>query len=495
MDHVDVAVEDVRDDLRRRRLVALALRRRAERDDDLAEDVELDRRDLVVAGELEVGVDQLRLAEVVRARVERGADPEAEQLAAGGRLCPPLLDARRTDEVERHLHRPRVVARVVDAAVRRLVRHVLGLDEVLAADLDRIDPERVRDDVDHALGEPELLHARVAAVRRHGRLVRHRLGELEPDVAPLVEAGRDLRPDHAAERLVAEVRAGVVDRLRPEAEQRAVGLHRDLGALEPALVAVRHRLVELGPPLGPLDRAVELAREQAARDELRVRRDLVAEAAADVLRDDAQLVEPDAHRRAHHDRGEARELVVREHRPLARAAVVLDERAVALERRRVEAVEVELVDRDDVIGLGERRVDVAPLPDAGVREVAAAVLVEHGCPVGERLARVDDDIERLVVDHHELGRVTRQLAGLGDDGDDGLAEVAHLADGERVVLDVAAGRSGDLEERIGQDRHLVARQRAEHAGQLERGGDVDRGDRGVRVGRRARSAGSPSPCA
>ena len=121
---------------------------------------------------------------------------------------------------------------------------------------------------------------------------------------------------------------------------------------------------------------------------------------------------------------------------------------------------MELVDRDDVVGLGERRVDVAPLPDAGVREVAAAVLVEHGCPVGERLARVDDDVERVVVDHHELGRVTRQLAGLGDDGDDGLAEVAHLADRERVVLDVAAGRSGDLEERIGQDRHLVARQRA-----------------------------------
>ena len=301
--------------------------------------------------------------------------------AASARRSSMLVGA---DELERHVQRPRVVAGVVDAAVRRLVRHVLGLDVVLAADLDRIEPERVRDDVDDPLGEPELLHARVAAVRRDGRLVRHRLRELEPDVAPLVHPGRDLRPDHAAERLVAEIRAGVVDRLRAEAEQRAVGLDRDLGALEPALVAVRHRLVELGPPLRPLDRAVELAREQAADDELRVRRDLVAEAAADVLRDDAQLVEPDAHRRAHHDRREAGELVVRVHRPLARAAVVLDERAVALERRRVEAVEVELVDRDDVVGLGERRVDVAPLPDARVREVAAALLVEHGRALGER---------------------------------------------------------------------------------------------------------------
>ena len=86
VDGVDVAAEDVRDDLRGGRLVALALRRRPERDDDLAEDVELDGRDLVVARELQVGVDQLRLAEVVRAGVEGRADAEAEQLAARGRL-------------------------------------------------------------------------------------------------------------------------------------------------------------------------------------------------------------------------------------------------------------------------------------------------------------------------------------------------------------------------------------------------------------------------
>jgi hypothetical protein len=46
---VDRAAEDVGHDLRRGRLVPLSLWRRAERDDDLAEDVELDGRDLVVA--------------------------------------------------------------------------------------------------------------------------------------------------------------------------------------------------------------------------------------------------------------------------------------------------------------------------------------------------------------------------------------------------------------------------------------------------------------
>ena len=327
--------------------------------------------------ELELRVDHPRLAEVVRAGVERRADADTEQAAARLRLRAALLDRAPADQVGRDVEHLRVVARVVDAAVRGLVRHVLGLDVVALPHLDRVELELVRDDVDHALGEPEVLHARVAAVRRARRLVRRDLRELEADVPPLVDARCDLRPDDAAERLVAEPRAGVVERLRAEAEQRAVVLHGDLGVVEPALVAVRHRHVEVGAPFRPLHRPVELAREQAARDELRMRRDLVAEAAADVLRDEAQLVEAAAHRRAHHDLREARELVVRVERPLPRAAVELDERAVALERSRVEAVEVQLVDLHDLVGLGERRVEVAPLVDALPHEVRAGVLVQH----------------------------------------------------------------------------------------------------------------------
>ena len=212
-------------------------------------------------------------------------------------------------------------------------------------------------------------------------------------------------------------------------------------------------------------------------------RDLVAEASADVLRDDAELVESDSHRRPHHDRGETRELVVRVQRPLAGTAVVLDERAVAFEGRRVEPVEVQLTDRDDVVRLRERRVDVAPLPDAGVREIAAAVLVEHRCAVLQRDARVDDDIERLVVDQHQFCRIARELAALGDDRHDCLTDVADLADRECVVLHVPAGRRRDLEEGVRQDRHLVAGQRPVHAGQLEGRRDVDRLDPRMRVRR------------
>src|SRR5205823_14639060 len=94
----------------------------------------------------------------------------------------------------------------------------------------------------------------------------------------------------------------------------------------------------------------QLARQQAARDEVRVEADLVAEGAADVLRDESELVEPDAQGRRHPDRSDAGHLVVAVHRPLPGAAVVLDEAARALERRRRETLEVQALDLDDTVG-------------------------------------------------------------------------------------------------------------------------------------------------
>ena len=85
------ATEDLGDDLRRRRLVSLPLRHGAERHHHLAEDVELHGRDFVVPGELQLGVDDHRLAEIVRTGIERGADADAEALASGFRVAAPFF--------------------------------------------------------------------------------------------------------------------------------------------------------------------------------------------------------------------------------------------------------------------------------------------------------------------------------------------------------------------------------------------------------------------
>ena len=109
--------------------------------------------------------------------------------------------------------------------------------------------------------------------------------------------------------------------------------------------------------------------------------------------------------------------------------------------------------------------------------------MKHRCVRLECATGVHHDLERLVVDHHELRRITGELSCLGDDGGDRLADVPRLADRKRVVLDLAARVGGDLEERVGEERDLVAGERPVHAGKLERGAHIDRGDLRVRVRR------------
>ncbi len=141
---------------------------------------------------------------------------------------------------------------------------------------------------------------------------------------------------------------------------------------------------------------------------------------------------------------------------------------------------MELVDLDHLVGLGDRAVEVAPIEDARPDDVGAGLLVEHRRIGALRLARIDEDVQRLVFDLDELGSVARELARGRDDRCDRLADEPRLAHREGVVLDVGAGRRRELEERVGEDRDLVARQRPVDVPELERLRDVDAED--LRVG-------------
>ena len=330
------------------------------------------------------------------------------------------------DQLEHHVERGRIVAGVVDAAVRSLVRHLLRLDVVALPDIHGVEPELGRDDVDDSLCQPQVLHPRVPAVRRHRRLVGADLREVDLDVPPAVQARRHLRPDDAAERLVARERPAVVEGAHLEAGHRAVGLHRDLDVQKRALVPVRVRHVLVRAPLGPLDGATELPREQAQDDELRMEADLVAEASPDVLRNEAELVDPGAQGRRHPDRADTGHLVIAVDRPLPHALVELDERARALERRRGEPVEVESLDLHDVVRLCQRCVSVTPFEDARPHDVRAGFVVEDHL-VLERLRRVDENRKLVVLDLDELGCVARELARGGADSSDWLALVTDAA--------------------------------------------------------------------
>ena len=109
-----------------------------------------------------------------------------------------------------------------------------------------------------------------------------------------------------------------------------------------------------------------------------------------------------------------------------------------------------------------------------LHDVRPGVGEEQHLVSGARLG-VDDDRQRVVVDDDELGRVGRLIAVLGDDCDDGLADVAHGADGHEGT----AHRFGKArihvrcEPELGQ---VLARENGDHPRRGPRLVDVDRED-------------------
>ena len=170
-----------------------------------------------------------------------------------------------------------------------------GGDQVAAAQLDRVDPELGRDDVEHALAhEGGLGHPRAAVgADRRGR--RHHAVRDERERLPAVRAGKvPGRQQRRQDPLRADVGA-LVDPVRAaEAEQRPVGLRRHL-----ELVHLRAGVVGgdevlrpvLDPPHGPAD----AEGEQRDEDVLGVELAAGAEAAADVDLDEphALRLEPE----------------------------------------------------------------------------------------------------------------------------------------------------------------------------------------------------------
>ena len=139
----------MRDDLRERRLVALALRLDAELEDRLPGRMDaqlgrvehLDPEDVVLAARARA--DDLGEA--------READPDQPPFLARPLLL--LAQLLVADALERLVERRLVVAGVVLEAGRGRVRELVRLDEVLPPQLGRVDAELVRRGLDEPLDE------------------------------------------------------------------------------------------------------------------------------------------------------------------------------------------------------------------------------------------------------------------------------------------------------------------------------------------------------
>ena len=163
------------------------------------------------------------------------------------------------------------------------VRHLGLRDQVAAAELDAVDAEVLRHDVEQPLAEEVGLEAAGPAIGADRRLVGHQQRDIEIDIRNAIRTRHELRDIARADRAIgAHIGAHVGIGVAAQAEDRAVLSAGDLDiAFRLARMVHRHQV--LAPVLGPLDRPADMARGERDQKILRIELAARAEAAADVV--------------------------------------------------------------------------------------------------------------------------------------------------------------------------------------------------------------------
>ena len=334
-------------------------------------------------------------------------DADAHQLAALALLGLLLAQAGVVDDLHRLLEGTCVVAAVVLPAGGRLVGERLLRDEVLDPELGRVPPQFLGQHVGHALdGVDGLGHAERAAVGDAARgLVGVGAVHLDEAVLEVVRAGADREePRRELGRVGGGVGVAVVgQRLDAQRRDLAVLVGAELGV---DVVVARERvgLQVLHPVLDPLDRLAQHDRRGGRDHVAGVDGHLAAEAAADVGRDDADLLlrEPDVAGDQREDRPD-RVRGLRRHpdRELAVDPVERGDTAAGLDRGHVDARDVDplLHHHRGVLHRLVRGRSIARLPVEDVVVLLAGLVgAQHRRAGLERLPGIDHDRQRLVLD-------------------------------------------------------------------------------------------------
>ena len=430
--------------------------------------------------------------------VDRHAD--AAQLAPPRRFRAPLGEARPAGEGQAVVEIAGVVARVVGDVDWRLVGHRRRRDQVAPADLVGREAER-----DCGLFHQALDH--VVRFRNAGATVgigEDGVGEHALDLgmdrgravgvrqhARVQQGGRD-GPQ------VGDVGAEVGERAHAQAEELPVGIQRQRAARE---MVARLRVAEkaLAAPAQPAHRPPQPARGPGHEDLLMIGKILHAEAAAEIVGEDAEavLLDPED---AGDDGARAVHVLAVNVEGVALAFRIVDaERAARLDGAHDEPV-VDQLDLDHVgcrLEGGVRGIGIAVYP--GTREVARRFRPDFRRARLAGFRGVDHGGQGGVLHVHQLRRVLRRRAGLGHDHGHRLAHVAHAIARQHRVGRIAGGAAvrprqrhegvGDAGQRAEAVRHHVrAGVDGEHAVRRGSRRSIDR--RYVRMGvGRAHEAG------
>ncbi len=398
------------------------------------------------------------------------------------------------DRLQRLVERGLVVARVVDPPERRRVGELLAPDQVLPPQLRRVHLQLLRQDIDGALdGVGRFGDAERAAV---GDAARRLVGV---DAVHRAMRGRDVigagddreQPRRPFGGVGAGVEGAVVgDGVAAKPRDLAVLGGREFHVHVEVARERRGRQV-LDAVLDPFHRLPGDDRGDDGADVARIGADLVAEAAADVGRDDVDLVLGDLGDQRAHGADDVRRL---EGPPQGQLALDLVERGDALaglERAGVDArIRDHLADGD--VGLVEGGVGfrlAARLPVEHVVIVLARpvrafglvldVLADAGGTLVHRMHRIDHAGQPLVFDLDRVGAVGGGVAAVRDDEGDLLVLEQHLAVGQHH-LHVAGQRRhpGEVDA-----LELFGGEHGEYAGDFQRLRRVDLLDAGMSVRR------------
>ena len=297
------------DDLRKGRLMALAVIVRADQHRDLAGRMHAHRGALIEAAARTEPPGEARRRKA--AGLDIGGDSRARGIcpccAEAALRMPKPFDVGRDQRAVEAAHR---IAGIVLHQHRRLIGIGLLRDHVAAADLDAVDAHLAGRDIDDALDHEGRFGPAGAAIG----IDRHGVGEHHLDVAVdrgrgvdaaeqrPIEIGRDVRPEGR------EIAAHIGERLDAERQELAVFVERQLG-LGDVIAAVAIGDVAFRAARDPFDRPLDPLGGPGDDGLFAVVELLDAEAAADIGRDHAQLVLRDVqHQRAHQEAHDMRKL-------------------------------------------------------------------------------------------------------------------------------------------------------------------------------------------
>ena len=119
---------------------------------------------------------------------------------------------------------------------------------------------------------------------------------------------------------------------------------------------------------------------------------------------------------------------------------------------------------------------------AGHEYVGASLVVKERRAGTHRLLRIGDKRQRLIIDANELARVFGVVAALGDDPDDRLTDIAHLAarqrqDWRRVIIRHARGGDDGFD----QVRQILGREHRDDARRGTRRRAIERANARMRL--------------